>query len=47
VSVTGNTGFGLRCFAETNYSGNVTGVTGNAGGGNVDAVGNIPGCNRF
>ena len=48
VSVTGNAGFGLRCNGgQTFYSGNVTGVTGNTTGGNVDVNGNIPGCTRF
>ena len=48
VSVTGNTGLGLRCNGgQTFYSGNVSGVTGNTAGGNVDASGNIPGCTRF
>lgn len=55
ASVTGNTNFGLRCFFETNYSGNVTGVTGNAdgnddGAGANPALGNIGGnqsCTRF
>lgn len=48
VSVTGNTAFGLKCFAATNYAGNVTGVTGNTGGGNVDtATNDITGCSRF
>lgn len=53
ASVTGNTGYGVRCrSAATNYfSGNVTGVTGNTGGGNDDgtdpSLGNIPGCTRF
>jgi hypothetical protein len=47
VEVTGNGGLGLRCFAATNYSGDVTGITGNANG-NVDVTtGSIPGCIRF
>lgn len=48
VSVTGNAGFGLRCFTATNYSGDVTGVTGNTGGGNFDAAtSNVANCTRF
>jgi hypothetical protein len=47
VQITGNARFGLRCFSSTRYTGNVSGVTGNVLGGNVDGTGNIPGCTRF
>lgn len=57
VSVTGNTGRGLNCGGASYYSGDVRGVSVNAGGGNDDPnetnpprdpnFGSIPGCNRF